>query len=78
VDPDALTLRRGSVQVLDTRMPGDERLGRLVLNHGWRYEDRETGEIVLLTPRMRGPLRDNWQTAVMRLRLLPSDGNPVP
>jgi hypothetical protein len=70
VDPANLTLRRQSVQILDTRMPEDERLGRLVLNHGWRYEDRETGEIVLYAPRLRGPEQGNWQTVVMRLRLL--------
>jgi hypothetical protein len=70
VDPATLTLRRGSVQILDTRTLADERLGRLVINHGWRYEDRETGELVFSYPRMRGPLPADWQRITFRLRLL--------
>jgi hypothetical protein len=71
VDPVSLTLRRQSVQILDTRRLADERLGRLVLNHGWRFEDRATGEIVFSYPRMRGPVKADWQRITFRLRLLP-------
>lgn len=68
VDQHNMLLKQGTVQVLDTFKKADKKKGSLDVGHVTAIEDRQTGDLIVVYPRIHSKSAREWATVRLKMK----------